>query len=51
MYIYSIRGELLQEFNRYDVRSVAIAEAWIKHHGLVIWKMEIVSGIVILTVK
>ncbi len=52
MYIVNMAGEILMEYDRWDVRSVAKAENWIKDHGFVIWKCEVsVMGTYIVTVK
>ena len=52
MYIVSMSGEVLLELDRWDVRSVARAEAWIKDHGYFIWKMELtIMGTYVVTVR
>lgn len=52
MYIISMAGEVLAEFDRWDVRSVARAENWIKDHGFIIWKCELtVLGAYVVTVR
>lgn len=52
MYIVNMRGEVLVEFDRWDVRSVARAERWIADHGFVIWKCELtVLGAYVVTVR
>ena len=52
MYIINMSGEQLASFNKYDIRSVGLAEQWIRFHGFVIWKIEYsISGDVIVIVK
>lgn len=52
MYIVSMSGEVLAEFDKWDISSVAKAEKWILDHGCVIWKCELtVSGTYVITVK
>lgn len=52
MYIVSMRGEILAEFDRWDIRSVAKAEAWIRDHGAVLFKCEtLITGAFVMTVK
>ena len=52
MYIVSMAGDVLAEFDRWDVRSVAKAEAWIKDHGFFIWKCELtIMGAYVVTVR
>ena len=52
MYIANMAGEVLAEFDRWDVRSVARAEKWIAEHGYFIWKCELtVLGAYVVTVK
>ena len=52
MYIVMLGGQLLKEFDRWNIRSVARAEAWIRDHGMVICRCEIlVTGACVLTVR
>ena len=52
MYIVLLGGKLLKEFDRWDIRSVARAEAWIREHGMVICRCECLgSGACVLTVR
>ena len=52
MYIVNMAGVVLAEFDRWDVRSVARAEAWIKEHGFYIWKCELtILGAYVVTVR
>lgn len=44
MHILNMAGELLANFDKYDVRSVWISERWIKHNGFIIWKVEIINN-------
>lgn len=44
MYIMSMAGETLASFNKWDIKSVAMVENWIKDHGYYIWKCEIFNG-------
>ena len=52
MYIVSMAGEVLMVFDKWDIRSVAKAEQWIKEHGFIIWKCETtIFGTYVVTVK
>lgn len=52
MYIVSMAGIVLASFDKWDVRSVARAERWMKENGYVIWKCETtILGTVLVTVK
>lgn len=51
MYIVNMVGQLLVSFNKWDVRSVPAAERWIKEHGYVIWKCEVIHGEYVVTVR
>lgn len=52
MYILSMKGEVLAEFDKWDISSVAKAERWISDHGFFIWKCEVsVMGIYLVTVR
>lgn len=52
MYIVSMAGVVLASFDKWDVRSVALAERWISDNHYVIWKCETtILGTVLVTVK
>lgn len=52
MYIVSMSGQILAEFDRWDIRSVARAEAWIRDHNAVLFKCEtLITGAFVMTVR
>ena len=51
MYIVSLAGVILASFDKWDVRSVAKAEQWIKDHNCFIWKCEMLNGAYYVIVK
>ena len=52
MYIVSMTGEVLAEFNKWDVRTVGMAERWITDNGYVIFKCEMtILGTYVVTVR
>lgn len=52
MYIVSMGGQILAEFDRWDIRSVARAEAWVRDHGMIIFKCEtLITGAFVMTVR
>lgn len=44
MYILTEKGQILQQYCRYDVRSVPAAYTWIRDHGLRIMSVQLVQG-------
>lgn len=46
-----MNGAVLATFDKWDVKSVEYAEAWIKHHHYYIFKYEEFAGSVYVTVK
>ena len=51
MYIVSLAGDVLISFDKWDIRSVARAELWIRHHHYYIFKYECVQGTTYITVR
>lgn len=51
MYILSMAGVTLASFDKWDISSVAKAERWIKEHGYIIWKCEIINGMYYVIVR
>lgn len=51
MIIFDMMGNLLIQFPADKISSVALAERWIKGHGLEIWKCELLNGIFCITVR
>lgn len=52
MYIVSMSGRILAEFDRWDIRSVAKAESWVRDHGTSIYKCEtLITGAFVMTVQ
>ena len=52
MYIVSMTGQILEAFNKWDVRSVARAERWIADHNMIIYKCETtIMGDYVITVR
>lgn len=51
MFILSMSGSILAAFDKYDIKSVRLAEAWIKHHRYFIYKFETIQGNTYITVK
>lgn len=50
MFILSMSGEVLAQFNKWDLKSVTQAETWIAEHGMVIVKCGTIMGTFIVTV-
>ncbi len=51
MNIFDMMGNLLIQFPADKISSVALAEKWIKEHGLEIWKCELLNGIFCIIVR
>lgn len=51
MFILSMSGTILASFDKWDVKSVQYAEAWIRHHRFYIWKIETLNGDTFVTVR
>lgn len=45
MRIVTVTGQLLASFTRYDIRTVALGEAWIREHGYRMLCIQIIQGI------
>ena len=45
MRIITPQGQLLAAFTRYDIRTVAIGEQWIREHGYRVLCIQIIQGI------
>lgn len=44
MYILTEKGQILQQYCRYDVRSVPVAYSWIRNNGFCIVSVQFVQG-------
>lgn len=52
MFILSMMGKVLAVYSAYDLKSVQLAEAWIRDHNMVIFSCETTEqGIYVITVK
>lgn len=51
MYIVSMKGEVLASFDKWNIKSVEIAEAWIKHHRYYIYSLVTIHGETYITVR
>ena len=52
MFILSMMGRVLAVYSAYDLKSVQLAETWIRDHNMVIFSCETTQqGIYVITVK